>query len=128
MEELVVDTNILIDHLRGYAPARDFIVENRHSTMLSVIATSELYSGYKGAAEKNNIMAIYEYFPKIEVTEDIATEAGKYRNRYPKSHGKGLADYILAVTAARNLATLVTLNKKSYPMLKNNILIPYIKS
>jgi predicted nucleic acid-binding protein len=124
---LIVDADVLIDYLRGYEPARRFIKENRHVMMLSVITVAELYSGYKGDDEKQTITALCSYFPKSDITEEMAIQAGIYHNRYGKSHGAGLADCLLAAVSEAQLATVVTLNKKHFPMLKN-ILVPYKKS
>lgn len=127
MEQIIVDSDVWIDYLRGYVPAHEFIREHRYRIMLSVITVAELYSGYKGEAERKRIVALCSCFEKLDVTESIAKEAGLYRNRYLKSHGVGLADCILAVTAEHNDAVIATLNKKHYPMAAK-VLVPYRKS
>jgi len=42
--------------------------------------------------------------------------AGRYVNRYGKSHGVEVMDALIAATAKVNRLPLWTLNKKHYPM------------
>ena len=57
---------------------------------------------------------------------DIAAKGGLYRRDYIKSHNVGLADALIAATAKHLDATLLSLNKKHFPMLKS-VLVPYKK-
>jgi len=115
---ILVDTDVLVDFLRGYSKAVTFI--NRHSAriILSSIVVAELYAGVKGDAEEAALDSFVSFFPVAPVTSKIARAGGLYKQNYGKSHGIGLADAILAATAEAGNAELKTLNVKQYPMLK----------
>ncbi|WP_322743723.1 PIN domain-containing protein [Vasconcelosia minhoensis] len=66
-------------------------------------------------------------FELVTVDEDIAVKGGLYRRDYGKSYNVGLADALIAATAEAKGATLVTLNKKHFPMLAS-VTIPYRKT
>jgi len=55
---------------------------------------------------------------------EIGVTGGLYRRDYRKSHETGLADALIAATARLHSLTLVTLNKKHFPML-TSIIVPY---
>ena len=115
---ILVDTDILVDFLRGYGKAVAFI--NRHSAriVLSSIVVAELYSGVKGNAEEAALDSFISLFRVLPVTGKIAKTGGLYKRDYGKSHGVGLAGTILAATAEAEDADLKTFNAKHYPMLK----------
>ena len=93
---------------------------------VSVITVAELYAGVKEGNELTHLDSLLETFNIIELTDDIARMGGIFRRDYSKSHGVGLADALIAATAKHELCTLVTLNRKHFPML-DNVLIPYQK-
>lgn len=124
--ELVVDADVLIDATRGQPQAIHFIKEHQYDITLSSATIAELYAGTRGAREEGALAALLDLFDVVDVTEAIAVQAGKYRNRYGKSHGSGLVDCIIAATADACGGTLVTLNRKHYPMCER-LLVPYKK-
>jgi len=126
MKHYLVDTDILIDTLRGYVPAKHFIEENSEIMLLSVLTVAELYAGVRNREEEQILGEFLALFPKVALTEKVAQKAGTYRHRYGKSHGTGLVDALLAATAEAEGLTLVTLNKKHYPML-DKVKTPYKK-
>lgn len=63
-------------------------------------------------------------FEVLPITAEIGRQGGLWRRKYQPSHGVGLADVLIAATAALNQARLVTFNRKHYPMLEN-IEVPY---
>ena|SRR3989338_1316044 len=127
-KQWLIDTDILIDYLRGMPDAAKFfekIIENSICS-LSTITLAELYSGVKEGKEKHTLENFLNVFHIIPVTLEIAKAGGLYRRDYGKSHGVGLADAMIAATAEFCNARLVSLNKKHFPMLKN-VLVPYSK-
>jgi predicted nucleic acid-binding protein len=52
--------------------------------------------------------------------------AGLWRLQYGRSHGTGLADALIAASVEAAQATLVTLNRRHFPMLAN-VWVPYAK-
>jgi predicted nucleic acid-binding protein len=87
---------------------------------------AELYAGVREGSERHTLERFLAAFEVVPVDEAIAAKGGLYRRDYGKSHGTGLADALIAATAAVHQATLVTLNKKHFPMLAS-IHVPYQK-
>lgn len=114
----LLDTDILVDFLRGYNRAVDFVTVNFERIILSAIVVAELYAGVKGEKEQAILEAFVSIFPVIPVDSEIAKAGGLYWRDYGKSHGVGLADAILAATAEVRQAELKTFNIKHYPMIK----------
>jgi len=117
-ESLLLDTDVLIDFLRGYDKAVDFVTANSHRIILSSIVVAELYAGVKGSAELSALDNFISLFTVVHVTVEVARAGGLYKRDYAKSHGVGLADAIIAATCESENAGLKTLNVKHYPMIK----------
>ena len=114
---MLVDTDILIDFLRGYNKAISFIEKFSSQIILSPIVVAELYAGVKGTHELAVLDNFVSHFRVIPITYEIAKVGGLYKRDFGKSHGVGLADAILAATAEKEEAELKTLNVKHYPMI-----------
>jgi predicted nucleic acid-binding protein len=124
----LIDTDILIDHLRGNSQALKFLenVMTHSACYISAITIAELYVGVREGKERQILDQLIKEFQIAPLNEKVAQRGGLYRRDYGKSHGVGLADAIIAATAEDLGLKLVTLNKKHYPMLKK-IHIPYQK-
>lgn len=127
MKRLIVDTDVLIDATRGLADSLAFFEKYENEISVSVITLAEIYTGFRNEKEEKRAMKFCSLFDRVGVNEEIAVLAGRFSKQYWKSHGAGMADCVIAATAQYEDATLVTLNKKHFPML-TNILIPYKKS
>ena len=115
---ILLDTDILVDFLRGHSKATAFVNASSARIILSTIVVAELYAGVKGDAEQAVLENFVALFRIVPVNVNIAKAGGLYKRDYGKSHGVGLADAILAATAEAEKAELKTLNIKHYPMLK----------
>lgn len=123
----LVDTNILIDHLRNKSEATNFLIKNIKIGIrlgFSVITRIELFAGMK-VSEKRYIECLLMSMQPVPVTDDIAQMAGEYMNLYRKSHALTIPDAIIAATAKYEAAELVTLNIKHFPMKDIDIIRPY---
>jgi predicted nucleic acid-binding protein len=114
---MLVDTDVLIDFLRGYNKAISFIEKFSSQIILSPIVVAELYAGVKGTDELAVLDNFIAQFRVVPITSKIAKAGGLYKRDFNKSHGVGLADTILAATAENEKAELKTLNVKHYPMI-----------
>ncbi len=117
-ESFLLDTDVLVDFLRGYTKAVAFVNAQSSRIILSSIVVAELYAGVKGDEEQAALDNFVSLFRIVPVGADIAKAGGLYKRDYGKSHGVGLADAILAATAETENAVLKTLNTKHYPMLQ----------
>ena len=115
---ILLDTDVLVDFFRGYSKAVAFVNAHSDQIILSSIVVAELYAGVKGDAEQVALEDFISLFRVVPVDEKIAKTGGLHKRDYGKSHGVGLADAILAATAAAENAELKTLKTKHYPMLK----------
>ena len=115
---IVLDTDVLVDFLRGRSKAVAFVNAHSARIILSSIVVAELYAGVKGDAEQAALDDFVSLFRVASVNAEIAKAGGLYKRNYGKSHGVGLADAILAATAEIENAELKTINIKHYPMLE----------
>lgn len=91
---------------------------------MSVISEAELYSGVRGKEAEQVLEQFLLAFKIIDVDENLAKVGGLHRQNYHSSHGTGLADAIIAASAGKVNAILVTFNKRHYPMYEK-VRIPY---
>jgi len=115
---ILLDTDVLVDFLRGHSKAVAFVNAHSARIILSSIVVAELYAGVKGDEEQATLEDFVSLFRVVPVSAEIARAGGLYKRDYGKSHNVGLADAILAATAEAENAELKTLNRKHYPMLK----------
>ena len=118
---VLVDTDVLIDFLRGHGQAESFIDVHSDRIILSAIVVAELYAGVKGGKDDAEQIALENFlslFRIVPVCGAVAKLGGLYKRDYGPSHGISLSDGVVAATAAMEDAELKTLNIKHYPMFK----------
>lgn len=114
----LVDSDVLIAHLRGVEAARDWLASARTGGPLaiSVVSIAELVGGMR-TAERREVWRLLAVFRTEPVTEIIARRAGDMMRRYRRSHQKiGLGDYFIAATADVKGMEPATLNVRHFPM------------
>ena len=124
---VLIDTDVMVDFLRGHPKAVALVQTLADRIMLSSIVVAELYAGVRGSDERVTLDNFVALFRVIPVSSAIAKTGGLYKKDYAKSHGVGLADAIIAATADAENAELKTLNTKHYPMIKG-LNPPYTKT
>ncbi len=125
--DYLVGSDVLIDHLRGHAPARDFLnglVLGGATLYFSVISEAEIYSNVR-RGEESRIGALFETMSRLVVDGPIARKAGSYRDTFRPTIHLALPDALIAATASEHNATLVTRNVRHYPMSDLTIIQPY---
>ena len=118
---ILVDSDVLIAHLRGVDAARDWLIDARTDGLLaiSVVSIAELVGGRR-TAERREVWRLLAAFRVEPATEVIARRAGDLIRRYRRSHnGIGLGDYLIAATADVKGLHLATLNVRHFPMFEN---------
>ena len=116
---ILVDSNVLIDHLRG-SPAAIAAIESvgigGERLAASVLSKVEILAGMQ-PTEEHATRRLLQGVDWIEVDDQVAEAAGSLASQYLRSHRHiELADYVVAATAQRLGATLWTLNRKHFPM------------
>ena len=123
---LLIDTDVLIDYLRGQTDAVAFLRKTKRALRVSSATVAELYVGVREGTEDDVLERFLGLLEVVEITSGIARRAGLWRRDFGKSHGTGLMDALIAASAESSGSTLVTLNDTHYPMLES-VLVPYRK-
>jgi len=119
MAKYILDTTLLIDHLRGRKEAAelvDTLALDGHRLGVCCVSITELYSGLGQDARvaAGDLTDGLEYY---EVSREAAKEAGRYRYEFAR-RGTILSttDTLIAATAIAEGATLITANTRDFPM------------
>jgi predicted nucleic acid-binding protein len=125
----LVDTCVLVDHLRGYPPAHDWLrkcIEEDPVIQFyySAITVAELFAGLPQKQE-TPVLRLLGIMNCLEIDAGIAQTAGGYVRKWRPSHGVEIPDALLAATAKKYDFTLVTLNQRHFPMEDIKLLVPY---
>jgi len=114
----LVDTSVLIDHLRGHRDAARVLEEERRSGALhaSEITRVEVLAGMRpGEEEPTTLLLSTLVWQPLDA--EVADLAGSIGRRWLPSHrGIDAADLVIAATAARLGARLLTRNIRHFPM------------
>ena len=116
---LLLDTNVLIDVLKGETTARDWL-EERQQPAVSVIAWIEVLVGCR-TAESQTVEAWLDSFERLSLNRDVARESVQARQR----HGLKVPDAIILATARCHGLTLATRNSQDFPLSLGDVLHPY---
>ena len=115
---ILVDTDVLVHHLRGSPVATEWLLERRAEAPLTIsaVTVAEITGGMR-ADERRETWRLLAAFRVESVTDGIARLAGGLRREYRASHsGIGIADYLIAATATVLGYELATLNVRRFPM------------
>lgn len=117
---LVLDTSILIDHLRGVPRAATELIPNAIARgdilWSSHVVRAELLAGMR-AEEEGATRDLMQLISWAEVDESVAEAAGALGRRYLRSYpGIEVSDLIVAALAQHLDAELKTVNVKHFPM------------
>lgn len=115
---ILVDSDVLIWHLRGKEAARDWLVDARRRGPLaiSVVSVAEITGGMR-SGERDRVWGLLAALRPEPVTDVIARRAGEFRREFRDSHRAiDTADYLIAATADVLGLELATLNVKHFPM------------
>ena len=125
MSGFAFDSNIVIDALAGFAPARDEIrraVAAESRAWISRMAWIEVLS--KGdASVVREALAFLGHFGLDEIDEEIALRAAALRRERPRLK---VPDAIILATAQTRGRVLVTRNTKDFPAEMPGVRVPYV--
>jgi len=101
--DLLVDTDIFVDHLRGAHELRPA----QHRLFYSVITRAELFSGTTGS---DMVVRLLSAFRELPVDREVAERAGRIR----RESGLRLPDALVAATALVHGLALATRNRRDF--------------
>lgn len=124
-DTLLIDTSIIIDFLRGYKPAINFL-NNLKTINISVVTQAELIEGCRHKDDLIKIKKLIAIFEIISINYQISKTAIKLLEDYYLQQGILFDDALVAATAIENNLTLATTDKKHFKPLKNlTLYYPY---
>jgi predicted nucleic acid-binding protein len=116
---LLLDTNILIDVLRGEPPALAWL-EQQERPHISVISWIEVLVGCR-EGESGRVEAWLDTFPRLPLNDAIALETVRLRQR----HGLKIPAAIILATARCADFSLATRNSRDFPLAMGGVVHPY---
>ncbi|MBP7630976.1 MAG: type II toxin-antitoxin system VapC family toxin [Acidimicrobiales bacterium] len=103
MADILVDTDIFIDHLRGSAELKP----GRNRLHYSVVTRAELFAGNSATDLVTQVLAP---FRELVVDRPVAERAGRVAREFQLR----MPDALIAATALENGLTLTTRNRKDF--------------
>jgi len=122
MEIVLLDTNILIEILKGNDKTISKVEALEAKLFISSITVMELYYGALNKTELGKLEKFVSLFSIIELNETISKKATILVKRYAKSHTLDIPDSLIASTALVLNAKLVTYNTKDFKYIDGIVL------
>lgn len=115
MDKFLVDSDIIIWYLKGRDKESKLFKDLSRDGELffSVVTIAEIRAGLTKNAKKV-IEELKNIFVTLDVTAEVAELAGEFKQKYQLD----IADMFIAATAVSLNLTLVTYNRKHFPMQK----------
>lgn len=125
---IIIDSDILVDYLRNHKPARKFVDSTfkKRQYYISVITAIELI---RGAKDRESQVVAQDLISKYQIpclSEKISLLSYKLITKYHLSHSLAMADALIAATALKHKAQLLTKNVKDFDFIpKIKVKSPY---
>ncbi|MFA5889783.1 MAG: type II toxin-antitoxin system VapC family toxin [Actinomycetota bacterium] len=119
MTRFLLDTTVLIDHLRGddyVAASLLSLLQRGHALCISCVNVAEIEQGIR-SKERRTARALLDRLEFLPTTKEAAQRAGKYQADWTRrGRTVHMADALVAGTASAHGAVLVTDNVADFPM------------
>ena len=122
MKKIVLDTDILIDNIYGFAPwVKTFLQSENVKLVTPTIVIAEYLNDKKAETElgEKESKKYLSWFQTQDLNEEIAYILGMILRRKTYASGASLADLIIASTAIYLDAELATRNKVDFSKIPN---------
>ena len=122
--KFLIDTDVLIDSLKGVKPAKDLFRTKGIDLYCSILSKKELLSkGGLRESERRRIMDLLSRIKVLRIDDDISKKYLFLMKKYGEKPDL-IADYIIAATAWSKKLPLLTRNKKHFTRIQEIILGP----
>ena len=95
----LVDTTILIDHLRDRKKATAFLLEASNRLFVSSVSVAELIEGVKNKRELRDVKRLCDSFRVIQISKIASEKAIDYMTEFFLSHNLQFLDALIAAAA-----------------------------
>lgn len=117
----LLDTNAVIDYLKGFAPSVQLIqdLHNRRENLgICAVVVAEVYSGIR-PNEHPTVDAFLDALTFLPTSPQAAKQAGEWRFTYARQGIQlSTSDTLIAATANEHKATVVTGNVSHFPTVR----------
>lgn len=125
MVNALLDTSVLVDVLRDYAPAQNWFTQQT-DLGVSTVVILELLQGASNKIAQNKALDLLQGLEQVEVLPQDFEWGIQALTRYNLSHGVMGLDALIAAVSYRLEVPLYTLNIKHFqPMLADWVRRPY---
>jgi predicted nucleic acid-binding protein len=125
MIDSLLDTSIIVDLLRAFAPAQQWVSAGGNHGVTATVWL-EVLDGAQNARNAQQAVKMLEKFTRIDPTTDDYDQAIRLSLHYRLSHGAQSSDCLIAAVALRIQRPLFTANLKHFaPMLGAGAQRPY---
>lgn len=123
----LLDSSVLIDLSLGLEEAGAFVAElGASALMIHPAAEAELLAGARDLRDLRSLNELARHFRRVAITASDFDHCLAFVSRLTLSHGVGWPDCLIAATALRLDASVVTLNEKHFRAVRGLRLIrPY---
>jgi len=113
---VVLDTTVIVDHLRGLPSAVSYVGSLSRRPACSEITRVEVVRGLR-SPERSQALRLFALLDWVPLTADIAHAAGELGRQWRKSHAAiDTADLVIAATAQSLGRDVATVNVRHFPM------------
>ena len=127
MDQILVDTDILIDVANNDAIAKARLTGESQTSVLAVstVTVMELIVGCRNKSELQVVNRFLSQFQVLAVTSQISDRATQLLQDYFLSHGLLIADALIAATAIEHQISLLSKNQRDFRFIQELTLLAY---
>jgi predicted nucleic acid-binding protein len=124
---LLLDTDVMVDILRNYAPATEWLRQlGAEEIALPGLVAMELLQGCRDKLEQQQVETILRQYRLYWPSQLDSSRAYEIFARFRLSDGIGILDALIAETAVGYKLPLATFNEKHYRIIPDlNLVQPY---
>ena len=116
---ILLDTDVMVDVLRGHVPARDWLASvTLQEIGIPGLVAMELLQGCRDAREQRRVEKTLGTYPLCWPSGEDCAKALTWFAAYRLSHQLGMLDALIAAAATGLRAELATFNTKHYGAVK----------